>query len=423
MGYTKDLWFRPVKGPDGKPIKDDRGRTVKEKSSRHGKGKRWLACWLDPEGAERSQAFTTQGAADRHWRAMETDRDRGEYFDPRAGRVVFGDLGKRWLASRVVDPATLARYESAYRLHIEPTFGRRQVKGIRPSQVQAWVGELADRQAAGTVGTALFVLRSILDLAVADDAIKANPGKSPIVQAPKLPGREVQAWSDEQVHGIIDGHAALFRALPLIGAACGMRRGELFGLALEDVDFEEEVIRVRRQIKRLGKAYVYALPKNDRERTVPMPSWAAEAIRVHKEAYEPLVCSLPWERTDGKLRTHNLLFRWTDDRHIRANLYEKLVWKPALVKAGIIPPPTKDKWGAQKYAAGRDEGMHALRHYYASVMLADGVSIKELAEYLGHANAATTLKYYAHMLPTSHERARKAMDRRMFRPRVVAAGL
>ncbi|NIK61354.1 hypothetical protein BJY22_007071 [Kribbella shirazensis] len=41
-------------------------------------------------------------------------------------------------------------------------------------------------------------------------------------------------------------------------------------MAEEDVDFEEVVIRVRRQVKKLGREFVFALPKNDTERTVPM---------------------------------------------------------------------------------------------------------------------------------------------------------
>ncbi len=66
--------------------------------------------------------------------------------------------------------------------------------------------------------------------------------------------------------------------------------------------------------------------------------------------------------------------------------------------------------------------MHALRHYYASVTLSDGVSIRDLAEFLGHADPAFTLRIYAHFMPSSHERARKAIDARMFRPRAVADG-
>ena len=59
--------------------------------------------------------------------------------------------------------------------------------------------------------------------------------------------------------------------------------------------------------------------------------------------------------------------------------------------------------------------MHALRHYFASITLADGVNIKELAEYLGHSNPGFTLRLYTHMLPSSHERARKAVDSRLAR--------
>ncbi|MEU6583933.1 hypothetical protein [Nocardia sp. NPDC046763] len=44
-----------------------------------------------------------------------------------------------------------------------------------------------------------------------------------------------------------------------------------------------------------------------------------------------------------------------------------------------------------------------MRHYFASMALADGVSIREFAEYLGHRDASVTLRYYAHPVPSSHE--------------------
>ncbi len=55
------------------------------------------------------------------------------------------------------------------------------------------------------------------------------------------------------------------------------------------------------------------------------------------------------------------------------------------------------------------------------MLLADGVSIRELAEYLGHSDPGFTLRTYIHMLPDSHERAIKAIDARHFRPRLVSA--
>jgi integrase len=117
-----------------------------------------------------------------------------------------------------------------------------------------------------------------------------------------------------------------------------------------------------------------------------------------------------------KSRTHKIPFRWpSDEQHVKARNYSETVWKPALVKAGVIPEPGTDKRGRRRYVTTRKEGTHQLRHYYASVTLAGGVSIKELAEYLGHTDPAFTLRVYAHMLPCSHDRARAAIDERFSR--------
>jgi integrase len=60
--------------------------------------------------------------------------------------------------------------------------------------------------------------------------------------------------------------------------------------------------------------------------------------------------------------------------------------------------------------------MHALSHFYASTVLLRAMSIKELAEYLGHADAGFTLRTYTHLVPSSHERARQTIDAVFGRP-------
>ena len=72
----------------------------------------------------------------------------------------------------------------------------------------------------------------------------------------------------------------------------------------------------------------------------------------------------------------------------------------------------QEKIGRARYVTTRREGIHQLLHYFASVMLAGGVSIKELAEYLGHADPAFTLRVYAHLLPSSHDHARAVINDR-----------
>jgi len=182
---------------------------------------------------------------------------------------------------------------------------------------------------------------------------------------------------------------------------------------LEDFDFDEKILRVRRQIKRLGSVYIFALPKNDRERIIPLSDWAIHAVQRYIDKYPPGPCTLAWEKTNGKPRTCSILFRWhIDGQHVKSRNYSETIWKPALVKAGLIPEPVTDRRGRRRYVTTRREGIHQLRHYYASVMLAGGVSIKELAEYLGHRDPAFTLRVYAHLLPCSHDRARAVINER-----------
>jgi integrase len=70
--------------------------------------------------------------------------------------------------------------------------------------------------------------------------------------------------------------------------------------------------------------------------------------------------------------------------------------KPALREAGI--------------EANRRNGMHILRHTYASMQLEAGTSIRALAAYLGHHDPGFTLRTYTHLMPESEDRARAAID-------------
>ena len=101
---------------------------------------------------------------------------------------------------------------------------------------------------------------------------------------------------------------------------------------------------------------------------------------------------------DGRLRDARLPESVLTTRERAAanrNYINAFVWKPALQQTAV--------------PATRENGMHVLRHYFASALLEDGVSIKALAEYLGHADAGFTLRTY--MMPASEDRMRKAVDR------------
>ena len=54
--------------------------------------------------------------------------------------------------------------------------------------------------------------------------------------------------------------------------------------------------------------------------------------------------------------------------------------------------------------------MHAGRHFYASVQLEAGTSIRALAEYLGHSDPGFTLRTYTHLMPQAEDKAKRAVD-------------
>jgi site-specific recombinase XerD len=81
---------------------------------------------------------------------------------------------------------------------------------------------------------------------------------------------------------------------------------------------------------------------------------------------------------------------------VNKNGFNRTAWRPALAKAGV--PST------------RENGCHALRHHYASVLLHHGCDVKALSEYLGHHSAAFTLSVYCHLMPAAADRAREAID-------------
>jgi integrase len=152
----------------------------------------------------------------------------------------------------------------------------------------------------------------------------------------------------------------------------------------------------------IGYRRVFALPKGGKIRDVPLPKAVASALAAHAKAYPPVDVTLPWERPDGPLVTRRLYFTNSAGGAYDRHGFNKRLWKPALVKAGVVAD--------ERFTAAREDGMHALRHLYASVLLDGGENIKVLSTYLGHSDPGFTLRTYTHLMPASEDRTRRAVD-------------
>ena len=191
-----------------------------------------------------------------------------------------------------------------------------------------------------------------------------------------------------------------------VGAGCGLRQGEVFGLAEDAIDGDGRTLHVVRQIKHVEGRPVFALPKGGKKRDVPQPGSVGAALRAHMDACKPVEITLPWDVPEGPKVSAWLIFTAEQGGMVWRSNFNGKEWKPALAAAGLIPEADDDG----KYESAREHGMHALRHFYASALLDAGENIKAVSEYMGHADPALTLRVYAHLMPESRERARRAID-------------
>ncbi|WP_052499051.1 tyrosine-type recombinase/integrase [Streptomyces vietnamensis] len=197
-----------------------------------------------------------------------------------------------------------------------------------------------------------------------------------------------------------------YQTMVHLGSGCGLRQGEVFGLAEEHVRFDTGWLHVANQVKVVNGRLIFGLPKRGKERDVPLPRQVAHVLREHAKEFSPVDVSLPWLKLDGPLVTKRLLFSLKGGCTVRRTDFNTRAWKSALVQAGVIPEPKE----GERHLAAREHGMHALRHFYASVLLDAGENIKALSHYLGHPDPGFTLRVYTHLMPSSDARTRKAVD-------------
>jgi integrase/recombinase XerD len=166
------------------------------------------------------------------------------------------------------------------------------------------------------------------------------------------------AWEDVQrlLAGTVGGHAKSIRdrAIIMLFAVYGLRVGDVRALRIEDFDWEKELISVRR-------------PKSRRRQTYPLSHTVGEAILRYLKEVRP--------RTP----------------HREVFLTLKAPIRP--IGSGALYDLVSDRLAAMGVSSLRHHGPHALRHACASRLLAEGLSLKEIGDYLGHRKLDTTRAY------------------------------
>src|SRR5258708_29765501 len=135
----------------------------------------------------------------------------------------------------------------------------------------------------------------------------------------------------------------LYAVLPFPGAGAGPRQGEMFGLAVDDIDFLRRVIHVRRQVRLLGTAQCFAEVKNRKPHDVPLSDSLAPLLAEHIRQFPPIAVTLPWQVPDGDQAMFPLLVTRPDDTAASAWLSQGVSVAAVALRhgSGVRPrPPT-----------------------------------------------------------------------------------
>ncbi|MBA3629267.1 MAG: site-specific integrase [Actinobacteria bacterium] len=335
-------------------------------SIRQHRGK-WQARYYDPSGRLRSRSFARKSDARAFLAAVETDKRRGEWTDPRLGRVTLGEYVETWAATKAnVRARTRLNVEGRLRAHILPVFGPVALGAIQPADVRAWVAELSAKGLApSTVKATYLTFGQIMRTAEIDGIIHRSPCIG--VELPADSSRtEMHFLTPGQVAALASSVDDRYRCLIFTAAYTGMRAGELGALKLERVNLLKRTVDVVESLGEVRGVLTTGPTKTGKRRTVSLPSFLADMIGAHIGSYPGRDGYVFTAAQGGPIRQHN--FR---ERH----------FKPATRRAGL------------------PEGVrfHDLRHTCAAILIDQGSNPKQIQARLGHASIRTTLDRYGHL--------------------------
>src|SRR5215216_3885981 len=258
--------------------------------------------YRDPSGAMRGKVFDRMVDARRFKTETEHAQEHGAWTDPRAGKATLRSYGDAHLAAQTFDETTREAVALRLRLHVYPHLGDYPLVALRPSVVQSWARGLQQQLAPSYVRVVFANLSAILQAAVDDGAIARNPCRAGSVKPPPPDRRTVVPRPAERVAAVAAALPDRYRALMAVAAGLGLRQGECFGLAVDDVDFLRGVVHVRRQVRIVGSRLSFAPPKTGKTRDVPLPESVALRLAAHLQAWPAVAVTLPWREPAGRRR-------------------------------------------------------------------------------------------------------------------------
>lgn len=351
---------------------------------------KWIARGLPEKGNKRKAE-------------AELARLRAEFEPPKevgdlSSDMLFADYLLEWLeiAKGRLAVATYSSYAAMIKKPVGPYFRQRNLtlRELEARHLQMFYSEMLRKVKPNTVIHYHAIIHSALKYAVKTDMLVQNVADK--VDRPKKNSFQPVFLSAEEMQKMFEALRGTKLELPvLVAAFYGFRRGEVLGLKWDAIDFERGTISVIRTVTTItldGKQTEIeqqSAKTKSSLRTLPLIGSFREYFLQVKEAQEmnKQVCGNCYNyEYDG--------FVFVDElgERMRAN-YLTSAFPKFLEDHGL-----------------RRMRFHDLRHSCASLLLANGVPLKHIQEWLGHSDFTTTANIYAHLDYKSKITSAQAME-------------
>jgi len=264
-------------------------------------------------------------------------------------------------------PNSIRQKEMLYRIYICKKLGDMQIAKITPRVIRQWQDDLPKDKSPSTIAAINGAFSSLFTYAVKYYDLPGNPFK--VTGKTGRPEKRDEFWEDEQFQVFISQvDKPLWHCVFNLVYYCGLRRGEVPPITIQDLDVEAETISINKSLDDEGRI---GPPKHNSNRVISLPKFLIDEILAYRQTLpEP------------------------PDRIFLISYAAMKVNFTKYLKRSGLPHIT----------------LHGLRHSHASHLIQLGVPITTISHRLGHANAAITLRVYSHVYQKSDKDVAKILQ-------------
>ena len=335
---------------------------------------KWIATGLPVKGnKKRAEAF------------LNEQKLKYEEIDSSPEEILFADYMEEWLeiVKTSIATVTYSSYSMMVKKTIAPYFRRRKIKlvDLTAKDIQNFYLAELKRVSANTVIHYHANIHKALKYAVKLDLIPTNPADK--IERPRKGSFKGNFYDTEEMKLLLEAVKGTKFEIPVMLAAFyGLRRSEVLGLKWDAVDFDKNTITIKHTVTTCELDGKRILVKEDRTknkasmRTLPLVDFVKEKLLSLKAEQEEnrMLC--------GRSYIKDFI------GYICINEIGDLI-KPGYLSVEF--PKLLEKKGLRRIR------FHDLRHSCASLLIANGVPMKQIQEWLGHSDFSTTANIYAHL--------------------------